>query len=101
MLALVAAAAVMLAAALAYSRATADKELDVLQAEDGVRQILSDPANGYGANDVTSVRCNRGDNPRVVAGASFTCTVDMNGTTRTVDVVFTDGDGTYAVGGPR
>ena len=38
--------------------------LDIRKAEAGVQQILSDPINGYGANDVTAVKCNGGKNPK-------------------------------------
>ncbi|MCV7362375.1 DUF4333 domain-containing protein [Mycolicibacterium neworleansense] len=75
--------------------------LDVRQAETGVAQILSDPINGYGANRVTAVACNNGDDPVVRAGATFTCAVEINDTLRRVIVEFTDNNGTYAVDGPR
>jgi hypothetical protein len=75
--------------------------LDVRQAEAGVQQILSDPINGYGANDVSAVRCNNGENPSANEGDSFTCEVDINGAKRRVNVVFQDDNGTYAVDGPR
>jgi hypothetical protein len=77
------------------------KVLDVRQAEADVQQILSDPINGYGANDVTSVECNNGDNPTVKKGNSFTCAVTLNGVTREVNVVFRDDAGNYDVDGPR
>ncbi|WP_216867013.1 DUF4333 domain-containing protein [Mycolicibacterium goodii] len=75
--------------------------LDVRQAEAGVAEILTDPVYGYGANDVAAVACNNGKNPRVEAGSTFMCAVDINGTVRQVVVEFTDDDGTYAVDGPR
>jgi len=75
--------------------------LDVGKAEAGVTQILSDPINGYGANDVTAVECNGGKNPEVEAGAGFSCDVTINGAKRTVQVVFQDDLGTYEVDGPR
>ncbi|RWA20902.1 DUF4333 domain-containing protein [Mycolicibacterium elephantis] len=75
--------------------------LDVNQAEIGVRQILSDPINGYGANDVSSVRCNGGVDPKVKRGNSFMCEVTVNGAPRQVQVVFRDDAGTYEVDGPR
>jgi Domain of unknown function (DUF4333) len=77
------------------------KVLDVRQAEAGVQQILSDPVNGYGANDVSAVRCNDGENPPADKGYSFTCEVDINGAERHVVVVIQDDNGTYAVDGPR
>jgi hypothetical protein len=76
-------------------------QLDVRQAEAGVQQILSDPINGYGANDVTAVECNNGENPTVEQGEGFTCAVEINGAQRQVRVVFRDDAGTYEVDGPR
>jgi hypothetical protein len=75
--------------------------LDVRQAEAGVQQILGDPINGYGANDVASVRCNDGRDPTIEQGEGFTCQVTINGTRRQVQVVFRDDAGTYEVDGPR
>lgn len=75
--------------------------LDVNQAEIGVRQILSDPINGYGANDVSFVRCNGGVDPEVKRGNSFVCQVTVNDAPRQVQVVFRDDAGTYEVDGPR
>ena len=46
-----------------YVRDLESRVLDVRQAEAGVKQILSDPINGYGANDVKSVKCNNGERP--------------------------------------
>ena len=84
--------------AFGYSRANV---LDVRQAEAGVQQILSDPINGYGANDVESVACNDGIDPTIEQGASFMCHVTINGARRQVHVVFRDDAGTYEVDGPR
>jgi len=75
--------------------------LDVGRAEAGVQQILSDPINGYGANNVTDVECNGGKNPQVEAGKGFSCEVAINGAQRRVQVVFRDDAGTYEVDGPR
>ena len=74
---------------------------DVGAAEAGVTQILSDPINGYGANDVSAIQCNDGENPSVEAGEGFSCDVTINGAKRTVQVVFRDDAGTYEVDGPR
>lgn len=76
-------------------------ELDVLAAQDGVRQVLTDPINGYGRGDVTGVHCNTGVNPRVRKGATFTCAVVVDGAQRQVLVEFSDDAGTYAVDRPR
>lgn len=75
--------------------------LDVRRAEAGVREILTDPINGYGANDVSAVRCNNGADPVAHKGDSFTCEVQVNGHQRHVNVLFLDDEGTYAVDGPR
>lgn len=76
-------------------------ELDVNAAQAGVQQILTDPINGYGRDDVTDVRCNHGRNPIVKAGNGFTCDVTVAGVKRQVQVVFSDNTGTYAVDRPR
>lgn len=75
--------------------------LTVASAEAGVAEILSDPINGYGANDVTGVVCNDGVNPAIETGAGFSCDVEINGQQRTVEVVFSDDEGNFAVDGPR
>lgn len=75
--------------------------IDVAQAEAGVRQILSDPVNGYGANTISALRCNDGKNPSAAKGDSFTCDVEIDGTVRHVTAVFSDDKGTFAVDGPR
>ncbi|ORB01138.1 hypothetical protein BST33_09735 [Mycolicibacter minnesotensis] len=76
-------------------------ELDVLRAQDGVRQVLTDPIDGYGREGVTNVRCNNGVNPTVRNGTSFICSVTVDGAQRQVRVEFTDDAGTYAVDRPR
>ncbi|WP_234808415.1 DUF4333 domain-containing protein [Mycolicibacter arupensis] len=76
-------------------------ELDVSRAQDGVRQVLTDPIDGYGRTDVTNVRCNNGVNPTVRSGTSFTCSVTVDGAARQVRVEFVDDAGTYAVDRPR
>lgn len=76
-------------------------ELDVTHAQDGVRQVLTDPINGYGREDVTAVRCNNGVNPTVKKGGSFTCLVTVDGDQRQVLAEFSDDAGTYEVDRPR
>lgn len=76
-------------------------ELDVTRAQEGVLEILTDPINGYGRDDVSNVRCNNGVNPTVRRGAGFSCAVTVDGTQRQVLVEFTDDAGTYAVDRPR
>ncbi|WP_395310634.1 DUF4333 domain-containing protein [Mycobacterium sp. AMU20-3851] len=73
----------------------------VEQAEEGVRQILSDPINGYGANSISALRCNGGKDPSAAKGDSFTCAVEIDGAIRQVYVEFQDDKGTFAVDGPR
>lgn len=75
--------------------------IKVETAEAGVRTILSDPINGYGANTISAMRCNGGKDPSAVKGDSFTCEVEIDGTIRQVYVEFTDDNGTFAVDGPR
>lgn len=76
-------------------------ELDVHKAQDGVRQVLTDPINGYGRDNVGDVRCNNGVNPTVRKGSSFSCVVTVDGAQRRVLAEFTDDAGTYAVDRPR
>jgi hypothetical protein len=94
-------AAVALGGALLFFGSSRGTVLDVRQAEAGVRQILSDPINGYGANDITAVRCNGGKDPAVEKGKGFTCQVTINGVRRQVQVAFRDDAGNYEVDGPR
>ena len=75
--------------------------IKVEQAEAGVREILSDPINGYGANSISALRCNDGKDPSAAKGDSFTCAVEIDGTVRHVYVEFQDDKGTFAVDGPR
>ncbi|WP_199255829.1 DUF4333 domain-containing protein [Mycolicibacterium mengxianglii] len=76
-------------------------KLDVDKAQQGVQQILTDEANGYGATNVQDVTCNGGESPTVKKGDTFTCEVSIDGTKRQVTVTFQDDDGTYEVGRPR
>jgi hypothetical protein len=75
--------------------------INVEQAEAGVREILSNPINGYGANSISALRCNDGRDPSAAKGSSFTCAVEIDGTVRQVYVEFQDDKGTFAVDGPR
>ena len=76
-------------------------KLDVNAAQSGVQQILTDETNGYGAENVNSVRCNNGVSPTVKKGDTFSCEVSIDGTKRQVTVTFQDDNGTYEVGRPR
>ncbi len=77
------------------------KVLDVSKAEAGVRRILVDPVDGYSAASVTDIVCNNGDDPEIRKGATFTCTVVVDGRKRQVLVAFSDDNGTYEVDRPR
>jgi len=76
-------------------------KLDVNKAQQGVQQILTDEAGGYGAKNVNDVRCNNGQNPTVRKGDTFNCEVSIDGTKRQVTVTFQDDKGTYEVGRPK
>ena len=52
--------------------------------------------NGYGANNVSNVRCNGGKNPDVKKDSTFTCQAAVNGTERQITAVIVDDAGTYA-----
>jgi hypothetical protein len=99
--ALVVVAAVVLGLGLAKLSSSNGDELDVRQAEAGIKQILTDSGYGYGIADVAAISCNSGANPRVQPGAGFTCDVVVDGATRRVAVVFVDDQGTYEVDRPR
>jgi uncharacterized protein DUF4333 len=75
--------------------------LDASKAEAGVRRILTDPVDGYGATSVSDVVCNNGRDPQITKGGTFTCSVVVDGRKRTVLVVFQDDKGTYEVDRPR
>lgn len=75
--------------------------ITVEQAEAGVRGILTDPINGYGANTISAMQCNDGKDPSAGSGDSFTCEVEIDGAMRQVYVEFIDDAGTFAVDGPR
>jgi hypothetical protein len=76
-------------------------KLDVDKAQQGVQQILTDEASGYGAKNVNDVKCNNGQNPTVRKGDTFNCEVSIDGTKRQVTVTFQDDRGTYEVGRPK
>lgn len=79
---------------------TADK-LDIKAAEAGVRNVLTDPAAGYGLTKVNEVICNHGVDPTVFKGTTFTCDLTINGHQAQTTVTFIDDDGTYSVGRPE
>jgi Domain of unknown function (DUF4333) len=75
--------------------------LNVNKAQDGVKQVITEPVTGYGIADVTDVKCNNGNNPTAKKGASFTCDVTVAGKKRRVRAIFIDDNGTYEVDRPR
>jgi hypothetical protein len=93
--------AVVLGLGMAKLGSSNGNELDVHQAEVGVKQILTGTAYGYGIDNVAGISCNNGVNPQVEKGAGFTCDVMVDGTRRRVAVVFVDDQGTYEVDRPR
>ena len=93
--------AVALVIGLGFLGTSSAKELDVAQAEAGVVQVLTDPVNGYGANNVSNVRCNGGKNPDVKKDSTFTCQAAVNGTERQITAVIVDDAGTYEIDWPR
>lgn len=75
--------------------------LDVTKVQAGVLATLSDPASGYGANNVTDVSCNGGRNPNAAKGTTFVCDAMVNGAPRHVSVLMSDDNGTYEIDRPR
>jgi hypothetical protein len=76
-------------------------KLDVNKANAGVQQILTDETSGYGAKNVKDVKCNGGSDPTVKKGATFDCSVNIDGANKHVTVTFQDSKGTYEVGRPQ
>ena len=76
-------------------------KLDVNKAQSGVQQVLTDETNGYGAKNVKDVKCNNGTDPTVKKGATFDCSVSIDGAPKHVTVTFQDSKGTYEVGRPQ
>jgi Domain of unknown function (DUF4333) len=79
---------------------TADK-LNIVAAQAGVRNVLTDPTTGYGLASVKDVTCNHGVDPTIFKGTTFTCDLTINGHKAQTTVTFTDDDGTYSVGRPE
>jgi hypothetical protein len=98
---IVAAEAMGLAFGLSKLDLIRDRVLDVSKAQAGARQILMDPRDGYGAENVTTVVCNNGRDPVTQNGGTFTCEVVVDGRKRVVTAVFQDDSGTYEVDRPR
>jgi hypothetical protein len=98
---IVAAEAMGLAFGLSKLDLIRDRVLDVSKAQAGVRQILMDPRDGYGAANLTTVVCNNGRDPVIQKGGTFTCEVVVEGRKRVVTALFQDDSGTYEVDRPR
>jgi hypothetical protein len=79
---------------------TADR-LEITAAQAGVRNVLADPATGYGLAGVNDVTCNHGVDPTIFKGTSFTCELTINGHQLQTTVTFVDDRGTYSVGRPE
>lgn len=97
----VAIVALVAAGALLLWKTPSAKQLDVANAQQGVAEVLSDPINGYGAEQVSQVSCNGGTNPPIVDGRTFTCRAVIDGDPYDVTVTFKGDDGTYEVDWPR
>ncbi len=97
----IAAAAVGLTVGLSKFDVLKGKVLDVSKAEAGVQRVLLDREVGYSATNVSDVECNKGNDPKVKKGATFTCDVVVDGRKRQVLVMFSDDNGTYEVDRPR
>jgi len=93
--------AIALATGLVLLRTSKTTELDVTQAQQGVAQILQDPIDGYGATNVTDVRCNNGANPTIEKDHTFDCSVTIEGNPHHVTAIFVDNSGTYEVQAPK
>ncbi|MDH6678758.1 hypothetical protein M2284_002971 [Rhodococcus sp. LBL1] len=72
------------------------KTLDQTAAQKGVEQIVTE---SYGARSVSGVSCPSGQ--KVEQGASFECSLTVDGTPKKVTVTFTDNEGTYEVSRPN
>ncbi|HZM65432.1 MAG TPA: DUF4333 domain-containing protein, partial [Nakamurella sp.] len=75
------------------------KVFDERQVSDGVTKVLTAPGpGGYGLSGVSNVSCPAGE--QVKAGASFQCTLQIDGADRTVTITVQDDNGVYQVGPP-
>jgi Domain of unknown function (DUF4333) len=69
---------------------------DVTALEAGVRRVLT---QSYQLTGVGEVRCPSGQ--AVQAGISFDCSIELNGTTKTVTLTVENSAGTYRVSQPK
>lgn len=77
------------------------KALNIVNAQNEIARVLTDPVFGYGVKSVSAVSCNKGANPAIRKGGNFTCDAVVDGVPRRVLVVFQDDLGTYSVDRPR
>jgi hypothetical protein len=72
------------------------KVLDQEAVQKGVQSVLTD---SYDLQNVTDVKCPKDE--KVEVNASFTCSVTVDGESRTVTIKIIDEDGTYEVSKPQ
>lgn len=77
----------------------AGKNLDQAAVQDGAVKVLTDPEpTGYGIKDVKNVECPSGQ--KVEVGATFTCSLTVNGENKHITITIQDSSGTYEVSRP-
>ncbi|GDY28573.1 DUF4333 domain-containing protein [Gandjariella thermophila] len=72
---------------------------DNVAVQDGVKRILTSGTNGYGITGVGAVTCP--SDQEVKQGATFTCTVEVNGKPQKVTITVKTDAGEYEVGRPQ
>ncbi|MFF0813690.1 DUF4333 domain-containing protein [Rhodococcus sp. NPDC003318] len=90
-----AAAVLVIGVILAVVLVGGDTTLDQAAAERGVEQVLT---GSYGITGIDDVSCPAGR--KVEQGATFTCTLTVNGKPQSVTATFTDSEGKYEVSRP-
>lgn len=88
--------AILLIGGVLFATLGGTKTLDADAAEAGIEEIVS---GTYGATSVSNVDCPSGQ--AVEKGASFDCSVRVDGIDKKVTLTFTDDTGTYEVSRPR
>ncbi|WP_186626424.1 DUF4333 domain-containing protein [Rhodococcus sp. BP22] len=88
--------AILLIGGVLFATLGGTKTLDADAAEAGIEEIVS---GTYGATSVSNVDCPTGQ--AVEKGASFDCSVRVDGIDKKVTLTFTDDTGTYEVSRPR
>lgn len=75
------------------------KTFDERQVAAGITSVLTGtPPTGYGLSGITNVTCPAG--VPVVAGTTFDCTVQIDGTSSNVAILIKDDNGLYEVSPP-